>query len=98
MPWASPNRRTPWPSQRIEQAVPFPTLFKEISLSDVAAKLLEDNAALIHAKNIQNGKTSEQSKHELESLCLLLRHLTTIRFDVVQYAERMQIELHGGWK
>jgi len=75
----------------------IPNFVQEFSPS-VAAGLLEANAAVIHAKNIQNGKTQEQSARELEAACKLLRHLTSIRFDMVQYPDRMQIELHGGWK
>ena len=75
----------------------IPNFVQEISPS-VAAGLLEANAAVIHAKNIQNGKTAEQSARELDGLCKLLRHLTTIRFDMVQYPDHMQLELHAGWK
>jgi hypothetical protein len=74
-----------------------PNFVEEISPS-VAADLLEANAAVIHAKNVQNGKTAEQSERELAGLCQFLRRLTTIRFDTVQYADHMQLELHGGWK
>ena len=75
----------------------IPNFVQEISPS-VAAGLLEANAAVIHAKNIQNGKTAEQSARELDGLCKLLRQLTAIRFDMVQYPDHMQLELHGGWK
>jgi hypothetical protein len=64
----------------------------------VAAKLLQDNSAVIHAKSVQNGKTAEQSARELDWVCHLLQQLTPIRFDSVQYADHMQVELHGGWK
>ena len=75
----------------------LPNLVHEFS-PEVAATLLEANAAVIHAKSIQNGKTAEQSSMELQGLCQLLRHLTTLRFDTVQYADHVQVELHGGWK
>lgn len=75
----------------------LPNFVQEFSPA-IAAQLLEANAAVIHARNIQNGKTAEQSTRELEGLCLLLRHLTTVRLDTVQYADRVQVELHGGWK
>jgi hypothetical protein len=75
----------------------IPNIVHEFSPS-VAASLLEANAAVIHARNIQNGKTAEQSARELDGACQLLRQLTTIRFDTVQYANHMQVELHGGWK
>lgn len=64
----------------------------------IGADLLEANAAVIHAKSIQGGKTAEQSARELDFLCKLLRHLTTIKFDTVQHADHMRLELHGGWK
>ncbi|MBS0204650.1 MAG: hypothetical protein JSS49_17230 [Planctomycetes bacterium] len=75
----------------------IPNFVQEFS-PEVAATLLEANAAVIHAKNIQNGKTAEQSTRELEAVCKLMRQLTVIRFDTVQYPDRMQLELHGGWK
>lgn len=74
-----------------------PNFVQELSPA-IAADLLEANASVIHAKNIQNGKTGEQSARELEGLCKLLRHLTAIRFDSVQYPDHMRLELHGGWK
>lgn len=77
--------------------VGIPNIVHEFSPS-VAATLLEANAAVIHARNIQNGKTAEQSARELDGVCQLLRHLTTIRLDTVQYANHVQVELHGGWK
>jgi hypothetical protein len=75
----------------------IPNFVQEFS-PEVAARLLEDNAAVIHARNIQTGKTAEQSTRELEAVCKLLRQLTTIRFDSVQYPDHMQIEFHAGWK
>ena len=75
----------------------IPNFVQEFSPS-VAATLLEANAAVINAKSIQNGKTAEQSSRELQALCQLLRQLTLIRLDSVQYADHMQVELHGGWK
>lgn len=75
----------------------LPNFIQEFSPS-VAADLLEANAAVIHAKNVQNGKTAEQSAREVEGLCKLLRRLTTIQLNTVQYSDHMAIELHGGWK
>ena len=95
MSGSKPSEAAAVEADRTKGAVP--NFVQEFSPT-VAAKLLEDNAAIIHAKNIQNGKTAEQSARELAGFCLLLRHLTTIRFDAVQYPDRMQIELHGGWK
>ncbi len=76
---------------------PLPNFVQELSPA-VAADLLEANAAVIHAKSIQGGKTAEQSARELDGLCKLLRHLTPIKFDTVQYPDHMRLELHGGWK
>lgn len=64
----------------------------------VAVRLLEANAAVIHAKSIQNGKTAEQSARELEAVCTLLRRMTAIRFEMVQYPDHLRLELSGGWK
>ncbi len=75
----------------------LPNFVQELSPS-VVASLLDANAAVIHARNIQNGKTAEQSARELDGLCQLLRQLTAIRFDTVQYPDHMRLELHGGWK
>lgn len=75
----------------------LPNFVQELNPS-VGADLLEANAAVIHAKSIQGGKTAEQSARELEGLCKLLRHLTPIKFDTVQYPDHMRLELHGGWK
>ena len=75
----------------------LPNFVQELNPS-VGADLLEANAAVIHAKSIQGGKTAEQSARELDGLCKLLRHLTPIKFDTVQYADHMRLELHGGWK
>lgn len=80
-----------------KSASSLPNLVHELS-PVVAAQLLEANAAVIHAKNIQNGKTAEQSARELEWLCKILRQLNAIHFDTVQYADHMRLELHGGWK
>ncbi len=74
----------------------LPNFITELSPS-VAADLLEANAAVIHAKSIQGGKTAERSARELEGLCKLLRYLTTIKFDTVQYSDHMRLELNGGW-
>ncbi len=75
----------------------MPNFVQELSPS-IVASLLEANAAVIHARNIQNGKTAEQSARELDGFCQLLRQLTAIRFDTVQYPDHMRLELHGGWK
>ncbi|MBC8117375.1 MAG: hypothetical protein H7062_23505 [Candidatus Saccharimonas sp.] len=75
----------------------LPNFVQELNPS-VGADLLEANAAVIHAKSIQGGKTAEQSARELDGLCKLLRHLTPIKFDTVQYPDHMRLELHGGWK
>lgn len=75
----------------------IPIFVQELSPS-VVATLLDANSAVIHARNIQNGKTAEQSARELDGLCQLLKQLTTIRFDTVQYPDHMRLELHGGWK
>ena len=75
----------------------LPNFVQELSPA-VAADLLEANAAVIHAKSIQGGKTAEQSARELDGLCKLLRHLTPIKFDTVQYPDHMRLELQGGWK
>ncbi len=75
----------------------IPNIVQELS-PVVAARLLEANAAVIHAKSIQNGKTAEQSARELEAVCTLLRRMTAIHFDTVQYADHMRLELSGGWK
>ncbi|MDB5344931.1 MAG: hypothetical protein JWP89_3308 [Schlesneria sp.] len=75
----------------------IPNVVQELS-PVVAAQLLEANAAVIHAKSIQNGKTAEQSGRELEAVCTLLRRMTAIHFDTVQYADHMRLELSGGWK
>jgi hypothetical protein len=75
----------------------IPNIVQELS-PVVAARLLEANAAVIHAKSIQNGKTAEQSARELEAVCALLRRMTAIHFDTVQYADHMRLELSGGWK
>lgn len=75
----------------------LPNFVQELNPS-IGADLLEANAAVIHAKSIQGGKTAEQSARELEGLCKLLRHLTPIKFDTVQYPDHMRLELHGGWK
>lgn len=80
-----------------KSAASLPNMVHELS-PVVAAQLLEANAAVIHAKNIQNGKTAEQSARELEWLCKILRQLTAVHFDTVQYADHMRLELHGGWK
>ncbi len=78
-------------------AVALPNFVQELNPA-IGADLLEANAAVIHAKSIQGGKTAEQSARELDFLCKLLRHLTTIKFDTVQHADHMRLELHGGWK
>ena len=75
----------------------LPNFVQELNPS-IGADLLEANAAVIHAKSIQGGKTAEQSARELDFLCQLLRHLTPIKFDTVQYPDHMRLELHGGWK
>jgi hypothetical protein len=75
----------------------LPNFVQELNPS-IAADLLEANAAVIHAKSIQGGKTAEQSARELDGLCKLLRQLTPIKFDTVQYPDHMRLELHGGWK
>lgn len=75
----------------------LPNFVQELNPS-IGADLLEANAAVIHAKSIQGGKTAEQSSRELDGLCKLLRHLTPIKFDTVQYPDHMRLELHGGWK
>ena len=75
----------------------LPNFVQELNPS-IGADLLEANAAVIHAKSIQGGKTAEQSARELDGLCKLLRHLTPIKFDTVQYPDHMRLELHGGWK
>ncbi len=85
------------PAQTTAAAKALPNFVQELSPS-VAADLLEANAAVIHAKSIQGGKTAEQSARELDGLCKLLRHLTPIKFDTVQYPDHMRLELHGGWK
>jgi hypothetical protein len=74
-----------------------PNFVEEFSPA-VAADLLDANAAVIHAKNVQNGKTAQQSERELAAFCQFLRRLNTIRFDTVQYSDHLQLELHGGWK
>ena len=76
---------------------PLPNFVQELNPS-IGADLLEVNAAVIHAKSIQGGKTAEQSARELDGLCKLLRYLTPIKFDTIQYPDHMRIELHGGWK
>ena len=94
------NGRTPLEATSAAPGTPgnaIPNLVQELSPA-IAAQLLEANAAVIHAKNVQNGKTAEQSTLELDALCKLLRQLTSIRFDSVQYPDHMQIELHAGWK
>lgn len=75
----------------------LPNFIQELSPS-VVADLVEANAELIHAKSVQNGKTAEQSAREVDELCKLLRQLTTIQLNTVQYRDHMAIELHGGWK
>lgn len=82
-----------------DTAIPgsIPNIVQELSPL-VAARLLEANAAVIHAKSIQSGKTAEQSARELEGLCTLLRRMTAIHFDTVQYPDHMRLELSGGWK
>ena len=75
----------------------LPNFVQELNPS-IGADLLEANSAVIHAKSIQGGKTAEQSARELDGLCKLLRHLTPIKFDTVQYPDHMRLELHGGWK
>ena len=85
------------PAQTTAATKALPNFVQELSPS-VAADLLEVNAAVIHAKSIQGGKTAEQSARELDGLCKLLRHLTPIKFDTVQYPDHMRLELHGGWK
>lgn len=84
-------------SQQNQSADRLPNVIQVLS-PPVAAQLLEANAAVIHAKNIQNGKTAEQSDQELKAFCDLLRRLTTVRLDTVQYPDRIQLELNGGWK
>lgn len=79
------------------EPVGIPNFVQELS-PEIVAGLLEANAAVIHAKNIQNGKTAEQSQRELDAFCLLLRHLTPMRLDLVQYPDSVRLELHGGWK
>ena len=78
-------------------ATALPNFVQELNPA-IGADLLEANAAVIHAKSIQGGKTAEQSARELDFLCNLLRHLTTIKFDTVQHADHIRLELHGGWK
>jgi len=75
----------------------IPLLVHEFSPA-VAADLLQTNAAVIHAKNIQNGKTAQRSQQELDAVCALLRRLSVMRLDLVQYPDSMRLELHGGWK
>jgi len=84
-------------ARKTETQKGVPNFIQELSPS-VAADLVEANAAVIHAKNVQNGKTAEQSAREVEGLCTLLRHLTTIHLNTIQYDDHMAIELHGGWK
>lgn len=64
----------------------------------IAAQLLEANAGVLNAKSIQSGKTAEQSTQELNALCEFLRQLTAVHLETVQYPDRMQLELTGGWK
>lgn len=84
-------------SQQNQSADRLPNVIQVLS-PPVAAQLLEANAAVIHAKNIQNGKTAEQSTQALDGFCELLRRLTAFQLDTVQYPDRMQLELSGGWK
>ena len=91
------NSKEPSEAVAVGSRTGIPNFVQEFSPA-VAADLLEANAAVIHAKSIQNGKTAEQSARELEAACKLLRQLTVLRFDTVQYPDRMQLELHGGWK
>lgn len=91
------GEKTPEASPVGANKTSFPNFIQEFSPA-VAAKLLEVNAAVIEAKLIQVGKTADQASHELQMFCKLLKQLTPIRFDSVQDADHMKLEVHIGWK
>ncbi len=71
-------------------------LYFDLSPS-IAADLLEANSAIIHAQNLQQGKSSQQSSQELDAFLKLLRKLTPIRFTSTRCADRWALEFRGGW-
>ena len=64
----------------------------------VAADLLEKNAAVLQAQNLQQGKSVEQSAQELNLLLKVLRQLTPFTFSSTRHTDRWVLELTGGWK
>jgi hypothetical protein len=72
-------------------------LFLDLSPS-VAADLLELNASVLQAQNLQQGKSAEQSTQELNTLLKFLRLLTPMTFASTRHSDRWVLELRGGWK
>ena len=72
-------------------------LFLDLSPS-VAADLLELNASVLQAQNLQQGKSAEQSTQELNTLLKFLRLLTPVTFTSTRHSDRWVLELRGGWK
>lgn len=64
----------------------------------VAADLLEANASVLQAQNVQQGKSAEQSTQELNALIKILRQLTPVTFTSTRFNDRWVLELSGGWK
>ena len=88
---ASPQTIRPIPTEGVRD------LFLDIS-PVVAADLLQRNEQVLHAQNLQQGKSAEQSKQELETLFQFLRQLTPVSFSSTRHVDRWVLELHGGWK
>ena len=88
---ASPQTIRPIPTEGVRD------LFLDIS-PVVAADLLQRNEQVLHAQNLQQGKSAEQSKQELETLFQFLRQLTPVSLSSTRHVDRWVLELHGGWK
>ena len=87
-------------SPRVSPSVPpdgTRDLFLDISPA-VAADLLELNAPVLQAQNLQQGKSVEQSTQELETLFKFLRQLTPLTFTSTRFSDRWVLEFRGGWK